>query len=261
MRIGDTGLSERNWINEVNSSAAVSSPETQTAGTDSLQAGQQPENQLSPRLEIPPDKLELSSQALDAFRKDQEQPSANQSKKQPDSAAESKPISQSKNTGKSSDDTKLTPDQQSEVRQLQSRDAAVRTHELQHMTAAGSYAMGGPQYDMQTGPDQRQYAIGGHVNLDVSAVPDDPQATISKAQVIQRAALAPADPSGADRAVAASASQMEAMARMELTQQLSEKRTGQSKNPSEITSQKHNTPYTSKANPKIEPGRLFNVMA
>jgi len=47
-------------------------------------------------------------------------------------------------------------------------------------------------------------------------VPNDPQATIKKAQQIKRAALAPKDPSSQDRKVAAEASKMEAKARQEL---------------------------------------------
>ncbi len=47
----------------------------------------------------------------------------------------------------------------------------------------------------------------------------DPQATVAKAQQIKRAALAPAQPSSQDRAVAAAANALEANARAELAQQ------------------------------------------
>lgn len=43
----------------------------------------------------------------------------------------------------------------------------------------------------------------------------NPEETLRKAQIIRAAALAPAEPSGQDRAVAAKASQMEAQARAE----------------------------------------------
>jgi hypothetical protein len=45
-----------------------------------------------------------------------------------------------------------------------------------------------------------------------------PEATIHKMQQVRRAALAPAEPSGTDRAAAAQASQIEARARMERIQ-------------------------------------------
>jgi len=113
----------------------------------------------------------------------------------------------------------LTPQQQSQVDALKKRDADVRQHEAAHLAAAGGLARGGASYDFQTGPDGRQYAVGGHVDIDTSPVKGDPHATLAKAQTIARAALAPADPSGQDRAVAAQAAQLEAQATQELAQQ------------------------------------------
>ena len=55
--------------------------------------------------------------------------------------------------------------------------------------------------------------------IDLSPVEGDPLATIRKMQQVQRAALAPADPSGADRRVAAQARRAEQQARVELTEQ------------------------------------------
>ena len=69
------------------------------------------------------------------------------------------------------------------------------------------------------GPDGRRYAVGGEVAIDASRVPGDPQATIRKAQVIRRAALAPAAPSAQDQRVAAQATRMEQQARAELLRQ------------------------------------------
>ncbi len=56
------------------------------------------------------------------------------------------------------------------------------------------------------------------MNSDTSPVPGDAEATIRKAQTIRAAALAPANPSAQDRAVAAAATPMEAAARRELQQ-------------------------------------------
>ncbi len=109
----------------------------------------------------------------------------------------------------------LTDEEQKQVQELKQRDQEVRQHEQAHVAAAGRYAQGGPQFEFTTGPDGRQYATGGHVNIDVSPAAT-PEATIQKAQVIRRAAQAPAEPSGQDRAVAGQASQLESAARKEL---------------------------------------------
>lgn len=111
----------------------------------------------------------------------------------------------------------LTPAERRVVDQLAARDREVRAHEQAHLAAAGPYAQG-VSYDYQTGPDGRQYAVGGSVAVDTAPIPGDPQATIAKAQQLRRAALAPAQPSAADRAVAAKAARMEMEARRQLDQ-------------------------------------------
>lgn len=105
-----------------------------------------------------------------------------------------------------------------EVRQLAARDREVRAHEQAHAAVGGQYA-GAPTYEFIRGPDGVSYAVAGEVSIDASEVPNDPQATLEKAQQVRRAAYAPAEPSVADRRVAAEASQMEAEARSELRQQ------------------------------------------
>lgn len=108
----------------------------------------------------------------------------------------------------------LTPDQQAEVRQLQKRDREVRQHEMAHLAASGGLATSGAIYSFQRGPDGQSYAVGGEVHIDVSKG-RTPQETISRAQTIIAAALAPAEPSGPDRAVAAQARQMQQQAMIE----------------------------------------------
>lgn len=108
--------------------------------------------------------------------------------------------------------------QQQEIRNLASRDREVRSHEQAHASAGGAHA-GSPQYELTRGPNGRSYATGGHVKIDVSEVPGDAQATIDKMQTVQRAALAPAQPSAQDRAVAAAASAKAMQARVELQQE------------------------------------------
>ena len=113
------------------------------------------------------------------------------------------------------DSVQLSPEAEQQLKELKQRDAEVRAHERAHMAAAGQHAMGGAQYTYQAGPDGRRYAIGGHVNIDTTSVPDDPEASEEKAQQVRRAALAPGDPSAQDMQVAAKASQMEAEARVD----------------------------------------------
>ena len=70
----------------------------------------------------------------------------------------------------------------------------------------------GATFSFQRGPDGKQYAVGGELNIDTSPVSGNPEATIRKAQQICAAALAPTHPSALDRAVAASATALDAQA-------------------------------------------------
>ncbi len=105
--------------------------------------------------------------------------------------------------------------EQEQIEQLAERDREVRAHEQAHAAVGGQYA-GSPVYDYTRGPNGRNYASSGHVKIDVSVIPGDPEATLQKAQTVRRAALAPAEPSSADRSVAAKASQMAVEARAEI---------------------------------------------
>jgi hypothetical protein len=109
-----------------------------------------------------------------------------------------------------------------QVAELRQRDREVRTHEQAHVAGGGQHVTGGPTYSYQKGPDGRRYAVGGEVQIDTSPIPGDPEATLRKMQQVQRAALAPAEPSAQDRAVAAQAAQQMAQARIELQRQRAE---------------------------------------
>ncbi len=111
-------------------------------------------------------------------------------------------------------DLDLTPEEREEVSDLKQRDTEVKAHEQAHMAAGSGLTNGGATYQYETGPDGKRYAVGGEVNIDLSSA-GSPEATIRKMQQIQAAALAPAQPSGTDRAVAAQAAQIEAAARLE----------------------------------------------
>ena len=111
---------------------------------------------------------------------------------------------------------KTSPEEEhaDEIRALAKRDAEVRAHEQAHAAAGGAFA-GAASYGYQRGPDGRSYAVSGEVPIDVSAISGDPEATIQKMQQVKRAALAPRDPSHADRAIAATADAMIVAARRE----------------------------------------------
>ncbi|MEM9075067.1 MAG: putative metalloprotease CJM1_0395 family protein [Myxococcota bacterium] len=123
-------------------------------------------------------------------------------------------------------DTVLSVEEEQEVQRLKARDAEVRRHELAHAAVGGPHA-GTPTYTFETGPDGRRYAVGGEVQIDMSEVQGDPEASIAKMQIVVRAALAPAEPSPQDRRVAARAQAKIAHLRMELSQQESENPSGE----------------------------------
>lgn len=108
----------------------------------------------------------------------------------------------------------LTPEQEAQLLQLQQRDREVRLHEQQHASVGGQHT-GSPQYEYETGPDGKQYVVEGSVSVDLSPVANDPGATIAKMQQVKAAALAPAEPSQADKNAAARADQHIAQARAE----------------------------------------------
>ena len=117
----------------------------------------------------------------------------------------------------------LSEEEKEKVRDLQSRDREVRAHEQAHKAAGGSLA-GHPTYETVRGPDGRSYAVGGEVKIDTSAVPNNPEATIRKMEQVKRAALAPSNPSSADRQVAAEADAKIQQARQEKREQDAEER-------------------------------------
>jgi hypothetical protein len=113
---------------------------------------------------------------------------------------------------------KISDEDQRAVNKLKARDREVRAHEQAHQSAGGQHA-GSASYSYQSGPDGRQYAVGGEVPIDAGAVEGDPRATIEKMRQVKAAALAPAKPSGQDRKVAAMADATAAKAQAELNAQ------------------------------------------
>ncbi|MDR1854306.1 MAG: hypothetical protein LBR05_05310 [Azoarcus sp.] len=111
------------------------------------------------------------------------------------------------------------------VEKLKTTDRKVRAHEAAHMAAGGGMITHGATYTYETGPDGKKYAVAGEVGIDTSKG-RTPEETLQRAQQIRAAALAPADPSGQDRRVAAEASQMAAEARVEIARANAEKANG-----------------------------------
>jgi len=101
---------------------------------------------------------------------------------------------------------------------MKKRDAEVRTHEEAHVRAASGVSVSGPNFTFATGPDSKQYVTDGNVDIDTAKVEGDPEATIEKAKKIQASALAPVEPSEADRKVATAARQMEMDAKREISE-------------------------------------------
>jgi hypothetical protein len=127
----------------------------------------------------------------------------------------------------------LSEEEQAQVARLKQIDAKVRAHERAHAAAGGAHA-GAPSYTYTRGPDGQMYATAGEVAIDLSAE-SDPEATLQKATQVAAAALAPADPSGQDRAVAAAAAQLRLEA---LAQIREEKRAEQEQQQAEATEAK-----------------------
>lgn len=117
-------------------------------------------------------------------------------------------------SGKAQSADQLSEEEKAQVAKLKAIDAKVRAHERAHAAVGGQYA-GAPSYSYTRGPDGQMYATSGEVSIDISAE-NDPEATLQKAAQVAAAALAPADPSGADRAVAAAAQalRLEALAQI-----------------------------------------------
>jgi hypothetical protein len=101
------------------------------------------------------------------------------------------------------------------IKSLSQRDHEVQAHENAHSVVGGQYA-GSANYTFQRGPDGVNYAVGGEVPIDVGIIQGNPTATLEKMQLIQRAALAPSEPSSQDRKIAAIAVQQANQARAEI---------------------------------------------
>jgi len=157
---------------------------------------------------------------------------------------------------KTGNNSKLTEEEQKEVDKLKDRENEVVQHETAHKTAGAPYTSG-PYYEYETGPDNKRYITGGHVDIDTSEVEGDPDATIKKAQVIQRSASAPGEMSSSDRSAMTAAARMETQARMEKLQQQSGETDEDKITPDKTNNNILNT--YSKSLSDITPGQMLNI--
>lgn len=127
-------------------------------------------------------------------------------------------------TSKKGDGSRLKrADEKALIAKLQARDSEVRAHEAAHLAAAGGIASGGASFSYQRGPDGKMYAIGGEVPISASGG-SSPRQKIKTMRQVAAAAMAPADPSPQDYAVAANARSEEMRALQELRKEEAEVR-------------------------------------
>ena len=96
----------------------------------------------------------------------------------------------------------------------------VIAHENAHKAAAGEFG-GAISYSYTEGPDGKSYITGGEVPIKLKEG-STPEETLRNMQKVQRAANAPAEPSGQDRQVAAKAAALASKARTEIINSNSE---------------------------------------
>ena len=95
------------------------------------------------------------------------------------------------------------PEIKKQIDELKRTEQEVITHEQAHK-AAGPDVTGAVSYPYSTGPDDQRYIVGGEVPIQMKEGSTHEE-TIRILETVQRAALAPAEPSPQDLRVAASA--------------------------------------------------------
>ena len=106
------------------------------------------------------------------------------------------------------------------AKELENIQREVISHENAHKAAAGELG-GAISYSYTEGPDGKSYITGGEVPIKIKEG-DTPEETLRNMQKVQRAANAPAEPSGQDRQVAAKAAALASKARAEIINSNSE---------------------------------------
>lgn len=112
----------------------------------------------------------------------------------------------------------LTTQEKQELAKLKITDAEVKRHENAHKAMAAGLQTSGPNYEYETGPDGKKYAVAGDVNISYQKS-SDPEVNLKNAQKLKAAALAPAEPSAQDRSVARKADMEIAKAKQEILEE------------------------------------------
>lgn len=132
-------------------------------------------------------------------------------------------VSADKDAKENKTPNELSPQEQKMLTELKTRDAEVRQHEAAHK--AGGAPTGAASYTYQKGPDGQMYAIGGEVSVSMKSG-STPEETIANAQAVISSAMAPANPSPQDHAVASSARVMMMKAEQQKAKELYEEAMG-----------------------------------
>jgi len=109
------------------------------------------------------------------------------------------------------------------ISRLKAVEQEVVKHEAAHKAAGGELA-GSVTYTYTVGPDGRRYITGGEVSISMPTG-STPEETVRNMSRVVAAALAPAEPSVQDRAVAARATAIEQKARAEASAERAEEAT------------------------------------
>lgn len=196
----------------INSGAGYTSsvPATEARTTEKSQsgtaAGGTDASTRAEGIRLPEDRVTLSGQNSETEASQTRTTEQSGTKKEP------KPGEKTTADGKSIDD----PQVQQQISRLKQTEEKVKAHEAAHKAVGGNLASSA-SYSYTQGPDGRSYITGGEVQIDMSSG-RTPEETIARMQQVIRAALAPADPSGQDRAVAAQAASQMAEAQQQKLQ-------------------------------------------
>lgn len=197
---------------QVSGASASGQPQPTAAAVNDPAIAKPPQSSAEPQgITLPEDTVTLSGQRPQQkdTTKPGEKPGTDAT-----TTADKKAASADKSTasGKSAED----PQVKQQVDRLKAIEEKVKAHEAAHKSAGGGLA-GAVSYSYTQGPDGRSYVTGGEVQINMSGG-RTPQETISRMQQVIQAALAPADPSGQDRAVASQAASQMAQAQQEKLQ-------------------------------------------
>ena len=117
-------------------------------------------------------------------------------------------------------DEKAENKKDEQTKELENIQREVIAHENAHKAAAGEFG-GAISYSYTEGPDGKSYITGGEVPIKLKEG-STPEETLRNMQNVQRAANAPADPSGQDRQVAVKAAALASKAQKEIIKEKSE---------------------------------------